>query len=147
MDLFDQLKTDMYAAMKSGEKEKASALRIVISKLKDRQIEKREDLNKEEILKVLRTLEKQRKESVEQYRSAGRDELADAEQIEADLINTYLPKMMDEMTIRTIVEDVIKETGAESMSDVGKVMPVVMKRGANQIDGKQAQTILRELLD
>jgi uncharacterized protein YqeY len=147
MDLFDQLKTDMYAAMKSGEKEKASALRIVISKLKDRQIEKREDLNKEEILKVLRTLEKQRKESVEQYRSAGRDELADAEQIEADLINTYLPKMMDEMTIRTIVEDVIKETGAESMSDVGKVLPVVLKRGANQIDGKQAPTILRDLLD
>ena len=146
MSLMNQIQADMYAAMKSGEKEKASALRIVIAKLKDRHIEKREDLSEDEEIKVLRTLEKQRRESVDQYRSAGRDELADAEQTEAELIQAYLPHMMDEAKIRSIVEEVISEVGANSMSDVGKVMPLVMTRGAGQIDGKQAQTILRELL-
>jgi uncharacterized protein YqeY len=146
MSLLKQIQADMYVAMKSGEKEKASALRIVMAKLKYRQIEKREDLSKEEEIKVLRTLEKQRKESVEQYKAAGRNELADAELAEAELIQAYLPQMMDEAKIRIIVEEVIGEVGANSMNDVGKVMPEVMKRGAGQIDGKQAQTILRELL-
>ena len=83
---------------------------------------------------------------MEQYKNAGRDELAASEQAEADLIKTYLPQMMDESAIRAIVEEIVADVGAESMSDIGKVMPEVMKRGAGQIDGKQAQAIIRELL-
>jgi hypothetical protein len=142
----EQIQKDMYAAMKAGEKEKASALRTVVAKLKDKQIEKRDALTEDEEIKALRLLEKQRKESVEQYKNAGRDELAASEQAEADLIKTYLPQMMDESAIRAIVEEIVADVGAESMSDIGKVMPEVMKRGAGQIDGKQAQAILRELL-
>lgn len=146
MSIMEQIQKDMYAAMKSGEKEKASALRTVVAKLKDRQIEKRDALTEDEEIKALRSLEKQRKESVEQYKNADRDELAASEQAEADLIKTYLPQMMDEAAIRTIVEEIVADVGAESMSDIGKVMPEVMKRGAGKIDGKQAQSILRELL-
>ncbi|MDP6532628.1 MAG: GatB/YqeY domain-containing protein [Candidatus Marinimicrobia bacterium] len=146
MSLMEQIQKDMYAAMKAGEKEKASALRTVVAKLKDKQIEKRDALTEDEEIKALRLLEKQRKESVEQYKNAGRDELAASEQAEADLIKTYLPQMMDESAIRAIVEEIVADVGAESMSDIGKVMPEVMKRGAGQIDGKQAQAILRELL-
>lgn len=146
MSLMDQIQKDMYAAMKAGEKEKASALRTVVAKLKDKQIEKRDALTEDEEIKALRSLEKQRLESVEQYKNAGRDELAASEQAEADLIKTYLPQMMDESAIRAIVEEIVADVGAESMSDIGKVMPEVMKRGAGQIDGKQAQAILRELL-
>lgn len=146
MSLMEQIQKDMYAAMKAGEKEKASALRTVVAKLKDKQIEKRDALTEDEEIKALRSLEKQRLESVEQYKNAGRDELAASEQAEADLIKTYLPQMMDESAIRAIVEEIVADVGAESMSDIGKVMPEVMKRGAGQIDGKQAQAILRELL-
>ena len=146
MSLMEQIQKDMYAAMKAGEKEKASALRTVVAKLKDKQIEKRDALTEDEEIKALRSLEKQRKESVEQYKNAGRDELAASEQAEADLIKTYLPQMMDESAIRAIVEEIVADVGAESMSDIGKVMPEVMKQSAGKADGKIAQSIVRDLL-
>jgi hypothetical protein len=77
---------------------------------------------------------------------AGREELSSVEKFEADLMEIYLPTMMGEDEIRKIVESVVAETGASSMSDMGKVMPEVLKRGAGQVDGKVANIILRDLL-
>jgi hypothetical protein len=84
MTHFEKIQTDMYGAMKSGEKEKANTLRSVISKLKDKQIEKRDTLTKEEEIKVLQTLVKQRKESIDLYQKGGRNELAEIESKEMD---------------------------------------------------------------
>ncbi len=146
MTHFEKIQTDMYGAMKSGEKEKANTLRSIISKLKDKQIEKRDTLTKEEEIKVLQTLVKQRKESIDLYQKGGRNELAEIESKEMDIINSYLPTMMNEDGVKKIVQSVIKNTGASSMADMGKVMPEVMKLGKGLIDGKTAQRFVSEQL-
>ena len=146
MSLYKQIQNDMYNAMKSGNKEDANTLRTTLAKLKDKVIEKRQDLSKEEEVKILQTLVKQRKESIELYEKGGRNELAEAEQKELEIINNYLPKMMDESDIKSIVKTVIDEVGATSMADMGKIMPEVMKRGKGLIDGKLAQKFVQELI-
>ena len=146
MTHFEKVQADMYAAMKSGEKEKANTLRNVLSKLKDKQIEKRETLSIEEEIKILQTLVKQRKESIELYEKGGRNELVAIEKQEMEIINSYLPKMMSDDSIKNIVKSVIESSGANSMADMGKVMPEVMKQGKGLIDGKTAQKFVSEML-
>ena len=146
MNINNQIQNDMYNAMKSGDKQKANALRTALAKLKDKKIEKREDLTKEQEIKVLQTLVKQRKESIELYKKGERNELAEAEQKELEILNNYLPKMIDDSDIKNIVKSVIDEIGATSMADMGKIMPEVMKRGKGLIDGKSAQIFVQELI-
>ena len=146
MTHFEKVQVDMYAAMKSGEKEKANTLRNVLSKLKDKQIEKRETLSIEEEIKILQALVKQRKESIDLYEKGGRSELVAIEEQEMNIINSYLPKMMSDDSIKDIVKNVIETSGANSISDMGKVMPEVMKQGKGLIDGKTAQKFVSEML-
>ena len=146
MVLFEKIQSDMYTAMKAGEKEKASTLRTVLAKLKDKQIDAREPLSEKDEIKVLQTLVKQRKESIDLYQKGGRSELAEAESFELEIINTYLPEMMNEDDVRKLIEEIIEETGAQSMADLGKVMPQIMKQGKGLIDGKTAQRIVGEML-
>ena len=146
MTHFEKVQADMYAAMKSGEKEKANTLRNVLSKLKDKQIEKRETLSIEEEIKILQALVKQRKESIDLYEKGGRSELVAIEEQEMNIINSYLPKMMSDESIKDIVKNVIEASGANSISDIGKVMPEVMKQGKGLIDGKTAQKFVSEML-
>ena len=146
MVLYEKIQSDMYTAMKEGEKEKASTLRTVLAKLKDKQIDTREPLSEKDEIKVLQTLVKQRKESIDLYQKGGRSELAEAESFELEIINTYLPEMMNEDDVRKLIEEIIEETGAQSMADLGKVMPQIMKQGKGLIDGKIAQRIVSELL-
>ena len=146
MSFIEKIKTEMYDAMKSGEKDKAGTLRTLLAKLKDKEINTRKELSEQDGLTVIKTLVKQRKESVEMYEKANRPELADKEQNELSILESYLPNMMSEDDIHEIVVAIIEETGAIGMGDIGKVMPVVMQRGAGSIDGKTANVILRELL-
>lgn len=146
MVLYEKIQSDMYTAMKAGEKEKASTLRTVLAKLKDKQIDTREPLSEKDEIKVLQTLVKQRKESIDLYQKGGRSELAEAESFELEIINTYLPEMMNEDDVRKLIEEIIEEAGAQSMADLGKVMPQIMKQGKGLIDGKTAQRIVSEML-
>lgn len=146
MVLYEKIQSDMYTSMKAGEKEKASTLRTVLAKLKDKQIDTREPLSEKDEIKVLQTLVKQRKESIDLYQKGGRSELAEAESFELEIINTYLPEMMNEDDVRKLIEEIIEETGAQSMADLGKVMPQIMKQGKGLIDGKTAQRIVSEML-
>ena len=146
MTHFQKVQADMYTAMKSGDKEKANTLRNVLSKLKDKQIEKREALTNEEEIKILQTLVKQRKESIDLYEKGKRNELVAIERQEMEIINSYLPKMMSDDSIKNIVKSVIESSGANSMADMGKVMPEVMKQGKGLIDGKTAQKFVSEML-
>ena len=146
MSLLKIIQNDMYTAMKAGEKENSNTLRTTLAKLKDKQIEKRNDLTEEEEIKIIQTLVKQRKESIELYIKGGRNELADIEKNEINLLTSYLPQMMPENDIKNIVEAVINEVGATSLSDMGKIMPEVMKRGKGLIDGKTAQKFVQESL-
>lgn len=146
MKLFDKIQSDMYQAMKVKDAVKSKTLRVVFAKLKDQKIAKREDLSEVDELKVLQSLAKQRKESITMFRNGDRDDLVELELKELQIIEQYLPKMMTDEEIRNIVKNSIEETEAQSLADVGKVMPIIMKKGAGKIDGKKAQLFLRELL-
>ena len=146
MPLVDKIQKDMYKAMKEKEKERINALRNIIGKLKYRYIDKRDKLTEQEEIKVIQSLAKQRRESIEIYKQGGRNDLVETETKELSIIEEYLPQAMSEEEVRRLVRETVKETGAESMSDLGKVMPLVMKKGAGKVDGKIAQDILRELL-
>ena len=146
MSLFDTLQNDMYAAMKNGDKHKTGTLRVALSTLKDKKIEKREDLTDVEAIKIIQNLVKQRKEAADIYKENGRNDLMENENAELEILNAYLPQMMSEDDLRILVQKVVDDTGASSLSDIGKVMPEVMKQSAGKAGGKMAQSIVRELL-
>ena len=147
MSLLKNITDEMYLSMKSGDKEKANTLRTLISKLKDQQIKLRKDISDEEALKIIKTLVKQRKESAEIYPKAGRKELAEKENFEKSILDNYLPKLMSEEDILSLIKKIVDETNAKDLSDIGKVMPLVMQRGKGKVDGKIANRILRSLLE
>ena len=146
MSLFDTIQSDMYAAMKSGDKHKTGTLRVALSTLKDKKIEKREDLTDVEAIKIIQNLVKQRKEAADIYKENGRNDLMENENAELEILNAYLPQMISEDDLRILVKKVVEDTGASSLSDIGKVMPEVMKQSAGKADGKMAQSIVRDLL-
>lgn len=147
MSLLKNITDEMYLSMKSGDKDKANTLRTLISKLKDQQIKLRKDISDEEALKIIKTLVKQRKESAEIYSKAGRKELAEKENFEISILDNYLPKLMSEEDILSLIKKIVDETNAKDLSDIGKVMPLVMQRGKGKVDGKIANRILRSLLE
>ena len=147
MSLLKNITDEMYLSMKSGDKEKANTLRTLISKLKDQQIKLRKDISDEEALKIIKTLVKQRKESAEIYSKAGREELAEKENFEISILDNYLPKLMSEEDVLSLIKKIMDETNAKYLSDIGKVMPLVMQRGKSKVDGKIANRILRSLLE
>ena len=147
MSLLKNITDEMYLSMKSGDKEKANTLRTLISKLKDQQIKLRKDISDEEVLKIIKTLVKQRKESAEIYSKAGREELAEKENFEISILDNYLPKLMSEEDVLSLIKKIVNETNAKDLSDIGKVMPLVMQRGKGKVDGKIANRILRSLLE
>ena len=147
MSLLKNITDEMYLSMKSGDKEKANTLRTLISKLKDQQIKLRNDISDEEALKIIKTLVKQRKESAEIYSKAGREELAQKENFEISILDNYLPKLMSEEDVLSLIKKIVNETNAKDLSDIGKVMPLVMQRGKGKVDGKIANSILRSLLE
>jgi len=144
--MLKKLEQDMMQALKSKEKEKAGALRLIISKCKNKAIELRKELSDQEIIKVLQTVAKQHKESIKLYKKGNRNDLVEEEVRELGFVEVYLPSMMSEEDLRSLVSSVVAEVGASSMEDFGKVMPNVMKQGAGKIDGNTAQSIVKELL-
>ena len=146
MSLYETIQSDMYEAMKTKDKLKASTLRIALAKLKDKKIEKREDLNKNDEIKIIQNLVKQRKEAADIYEKNNRSELMENEINELEILSMYLPKMMSENELNTLIKEVISDIGATNMSDMGKVMPEIMKRSAGKADGKMVQQIVSDFL-
>jgi hypothetical protein len=149
MSIPEQIQKDITAAMKAREEARLSALRMVKAALKNREIEKMAPLDDNESLKVLSTLIKQRKESVEQFRKGGRNEMADKEEAEITLIESYMPKAAGEEQVVAGVRAVIAEMGAPTLKDMGTVMKQVMARfqgGGVRVDGKQVSDIVKREL-
>ena len=145
--MLDQLQEELIAAMKAGDKPRMTGLRNIIGKLKASQLDKGEELTGDESLKILKSAAKQLKESVEQYKKGGRDDLAEKELFELSLLDKYLPEQLSQDEIRTTVKNTIKSTGAESLQDMGKVMGMLMKKLAGTADGKLVQQIVQEELN
>jgi len=147
MTFLDRINEDLKAAMKSKDSERLSTLRMVKTALKNREIDKMEALTDEEAIKVLQSLVKQRRDSVEQYQQAGRVELAEKEAAEIKVIDEYLPAAPDEAAVARVVEETIAETGAGSIKEMGAVMKAVMAKLAGQnVDGKMINQIVKSKL-
>ena len=122
MSLTKQIVADLTAAMKAQDANRTSTLRMVKAAMMNRQIEKGSELDDDDMQKLLRSLVKQRRDSIEQYEKAGRQELVDKEKAEIEVIETYLPQAASQEEIEQAVAAAIAETGATSMRDMGKVM-------------------------
>ena len=146
MNYIEKIKQDMYAAMKSKDKVKATILRSLLSNLKKIEIEKKEPIAEPEYLSIVKKMVKQLKESIDLYSQAGRIELAEKEKSELSIIEAYLPKQFSEKEISELIKNIISEISAKNISDIGKVMAVVMKKGGGKVDGGIANRIAKELL-
>jgi uncharacterized protein YqeY len=141
VSLTEQLRTDINTAMKAGERERAGALRLVLSELQKAAKEGSDDE-----LAVLRRERKRRLDASEQFRNAGRSELADQEESEARLIEGYLPAELGDAELEDLVAQAIEQTGASDPKDMGQVMKVVMAQAAGRADGKRVSSRVREAL-
>jgi uncharacterized protein len=149
MTPLEKINQDITAAMKAKDTERLSALRMMKTALKNKELEKDKEatLDEAEAIKVLQTLLKQRRDSIEQYTKAGRQELADKEAAEMKIIEEYLPAALDEAALGQVVEAAIAETGASSPAQMGQVMKAAMAKLAGQtVDGKVVSSIVKAKL-
>lgn len=144
--LTDQIRNDMTAAMKAQEKERLSVIRMLQTAIKNEQINVGHELSDEEAMTVIRKAVKQRQDSIEQYTSAGRTELADKERSEMELLKTYLPPELSDDELESGLREIIASTGATSKKDLGKVMKEATARFKGRADGKKIQEVVSRLL-
>jgi len=148
MNLSKQIISDLTASMKAQDAARTSTLRMVKAAMMNRQIEKGSELDDDEIQRLLRSLVKQRRDSIEQYEKAGRDELVAKEQAEIGIIETYLPQAASIDEIEQAVAAAIAETGASSMKDMGKVMKATQAALAGKnADGKTVSEVVKAKLN
>ncbi|HYI37202.1 MAG TPA: GatB/YqeY domain-containing protein [Thermoleophilaceae bacterium] len=141
MAVLDQLQSDANAALKAGDRERAGALRVVLSELQKAVKEGGDDE-----IAVLQRERKRRLESAEAFREGGRDELAGEAERDAELIASYLPEQISEAELKALVADAVAQAGATSPKDMGKVMSIVMPQVQGRADGKRVSGAAKELL-
>lgn len=150
MGLQDTLKNDLKDAMKARDDVRLRTIRSLRAALKEKEISERHgdevQLSDEQAMAVVQKQAKQRRDAIEQYQAAGRDDLVAKEQEELDIIETYLPRQLGDDEIRRVLEDLIEATGATSMSDMGKVMGAAMQQLRGKADGRRINEIARTLL-
>jgi len=146
----DKINADLKEAMKAGEKDRVGTLRLINAAIKQADIEARpsgkDKITDADILSVLAKMIKQRRDSVEQYTNGGRQDLADKETAEIKVIEAYLPKQMSETEAKAAIAAVIKEVGAESPKDMGRVMGALKAKYVGSMDFGKASTQVKELL-
>ena len=145
--MIEQITQDLKAAMKLQDKPKILGLRNLLGKLKAQQIDKGEQLSDPECIKILNSAAKQLKDSIEQYKNANRLDLLEKEKYELSLVENYLPEPISENEINLEVLKAIKENNANSMTDMGKIMGIVMSKFTGAVDGKMVQKIVRDNLN
>ena len=143
MSLIDQVKSDTAVALKSGDKERVQALRLITNEL---QKAAKEQSDGDETA-VLQRERKRRLEAAQAYADAGREDLADGERREAAIIEEYMPEQLSDEELHAIVGDAVAESGASSPQDMGKVMSVVMPQVQGRADGKRVSAVVREKLN
>ena len=146
MNLSERLNEDMKQAMKSQDKFKLSTIRMVRAAIKNLEIDLKRTLNDEEVLEILGREIKQRKDSLQEFTKAGRDDLAVNLKAEIELIGQYLPVQLTEEEIKVIVQQTIQETGASSKADMGKVMSALMPKVKGRADGKIVNQAVSQFL-
>jgi len=146
MSLIGQIEDDLKEAMRSGDKARRDALRLILSSLRAAQKELRRQLHDDEELQVLQRERKRRIEAAEGFRAGGREEQAEAEEAELEVLQEFMPEPLSEDELEEIVDDAIAEVGATSMRDLGRVMADVMPQVAGRADGSAVSQLVREKL-
>jgi uncharacterized protein YqeY len=147
MSLSDRLTEDLKLAMKSRDRLRMDVIRMIKAAVLNKEVELKRDLDDAEMSRVMTTLVKQRRESVEQFEKAQRTELAAKERKEIEIIESYLPKPLSPQELEAIVASAVAQTGFRSLKDMGTVMKAVMARLAGQsVDGKQVSDLVKSKL-
>ena len=146
MGLREQIDTDIKSALKGGAKEKVSTLRMLSAALKNRQIDKRGPLTEEEVLEAVRSLIKQRRDSVEQFTKGGRQDLVDQESAEIAFLEVYLPQQLSREELERLVREAVAQSGAQGSKDMGKVMKTLIPMVGGRADGKLVSELVKSAL-
>ena len=146
MDYTENIKQDMYQAMKANDKVKANILRSLLASLKKKQIENKNIVSEEIFYSIVKKMAKQLKEAMNLYYEAGRKELAETEKAELEIIQNYLPEQFSQEETSELIKTIITQISAKSISDMGKVMLLVMQQGGGKVDGGIANRIAKQLL-
>jgi uncharacterized protein len=144
--LNQKIDSDIIEAMKSKDEETLSVLRMVKSAIKNKEIEKKTELEDVDVMGVIQSQIKTRRDSVEMYKTGGREELAQKEEKEISILQKYLPEQMSEVDVRVKVKEAITKTGASQISDMGKVMGMVVGELKGKADGSMISKIVKEEL-
>ncbi|CAI8943600.1 GatB/YqeY domain-containing protein [Methylocaldum szegediense] len=144
--LKDRLQADMKAAMKAGEKDRLGVIRLIMAAIKQREVDERTQLDDAQILAVLDKMAKQRRESIAQFQSAGRDDLVAAEQAELGIIQDYLPQALSEAEVESLINEALAESGASGIGDMGKVMAILKPKMQGRADMAAVSARVKSLL-
>jgi uncharacterized protein len=146
MPSLDQISKELLVSMKAKDAVRTSTLRMLVSAIRYKEVEKKKSLAEGEILEVIQAEAKRRKESIEEYTKASRADLASKEEAELNVLKIYLPAALPDSELKAIIQSAIATSGAKSPQDVGKVMSVVMPQIKGRADGKLAQQFVKEAL-
>ena len=146
MSLKEQINQDLKEAMKAKDTQKRDALRLLNSAFKQIEVDERKELSDEDVIKIIQKQVKQRNDSIEQYKEAGRDDLVAKEQLEIDYYKAYLPAQLSDEELEVALRTIIEKVGATSMKDMGKVMGSATKELSGKADGKRINQAVKKLL-
>lgn len=144
--LREQINNDIKEAMKNKEVQKRDALRLLSSAFKQIEVDERKVLSDEDVLKIIQKQLKQRQDSLEQFKTAGRDDLVEKEQTEMDIFAAYMPKQLTPLELEAAIKAIIEKTGAKSLKEMGTVMGVASKELASVSNGKAINEMVKKLL-
>ena len=144
--VLEQIKNQLKTSMKNGDKENVLAVRNILEKIKKVQVDSKDELQENQIIKIISKHAKQLRESIVQFEKGGRMDLVENEKKELNVVEQFLPDQMDESEIKKIVLKTIEELNASQMSDMGKVMKVVIEKTSGNADGKLISNMVRESL-
>lgn len=146
MSLKEKLQSDLKEAMRAKENFRRDVIRLINSSIKQIEVDERRELSDEDVIKILQKSAKQRNDSITQYKNGNREDLAEKESNELKIIESYLPKQLEDSELEDEIKKVIAETGASSIKDMGKVMGVASKKLAGKADGKRVSEVVKRLL-
>ena len=146
-EIKDRINDDVKAAMRSKDKERLGALRLIQAAFKQKEVDERIELNDEQTLAILDKMAKQHRDSIDQFKKANRDDLVEVEQKELNIIEEYLPAQLSDDEINTLIEGAISETGAESMKDMGKVMGILKGQLQGRADMGKVSGLIKSRLN
>ncbi len=146
MSLKARMTDDMKSAMKAKDAPRLSAIRLLLAALKQKEVDERVELTDADVLGIIDKMLKQRRDSIAQYQAAGRQDLADVEAFEIEVLTTYMPQQLSDAEVAQSIADAIAETGAQGAKDIGKVMTLLKPRLAGKADLAKVSGLVRAKL-